>query len=203
MGELQMKIIGLTGGIACGKTTVASMLKELGASIVDADQISRELTMPAGEALPALREAFGTLVFYPDGTLNRPVLAQLVFHNREELEKLNSITHPMIHQKLLAEIETCRKMGALVVVLDVPLLFEAGVQALADVIVCASAPEERQIERLTTRSGLTREQALSRIHSQWPLAEKEKRSDIVLDTDQPLNQLEAEVQKLYNGWISA
>ncbi|MEG2481758.1 MAG: dephospho-CoA kinase, partial [Clostridia bacterium] len=104
-----MKIIGLTGGIACGKTTVASMLKELGASVVDADQISRELTMPAGEALPALREAFGTLVFYPDGTLNRPVLAQLVFHNREELEKLNRITHPMIHQKLLAEIETCRK----------------------------------------------------------------------------------------------
>ncbi len=198
-----MKIIGLTGGIACGKSTVAAMLRDLGASIVDADQLSRELTGPGGEGLPALRDAFGPYVFYPDGTLNRSVLAALVFNNEEEREKLNRATHPLIHQKVLEEIETCRKMGALVVVLDVPLLFEAGVDALADITVCASAPEERQIERLRTRSGLTQEQAVSRIRSQWPLAEKERRSDIVLNTDRPLESLRLDVQRLYNAWTSA
>ncbi len=198
-----MKIVGLTGGIACGKSTVAEMFGELGASVVDADQISHELTSPGGDALPALREAFGDFVFYPDGALNRAVLASMVFQNDEERAKLNAATHPLIHKRMLQEIETCRKMGALVVVLDVPLLFEAGVDDLADVTLCVSAPEARQIERLKTRGGLTREQALSRIRSQWPLEEKEKRSDIILNTDRPVQEVRADVQRLFNAWISA
>jgi len=111
-----MKIIGLTGGIACGKTTVANMLRELGASIIDADAISHELTAPGGEALPGIREAFGRLVFFPDGTLNREVLAALVFSNEAERETLNKVTHPLILKRLREDIETCRKMGALIVV---------------------------------------------------------------------------------------
>lgn len=198
-----MKIIGLTGGIACGKSTVAAMLRDLGASIVDADQLSRELTGPRRGRASGASRCVRALCFLSDGTLNRSVLAALVFNNEEEREKLNRATHPLIHQKVLEEIETCRKMGALVVVLDVPLLFEAGVDALADITVCASAPEERQIERLRTRSGLTQEQAVSRIRSQWPLAEKERRSDIVLNTDRPLESLRLDVQRLYNAWTSA
>ena len=149
-----MKIIGLTGGIACGKSTIASLLKSMGASIVDADAINAQLTAPGGEALPLIHEAFGDFVFYPDGTLNRPVLSSIVFGNEDALQRLNAATHPLIQKHMLEQIETCRKMGALVVVLDVPLLFEAGLSSLADVTVCASAPEEKQIERLKTRLSL-------------------------------------------------
>ena len=195
-----MKIIGLTGGIACGKTTVANMFKELGASGIDADAISHELTAPGGEALPAIREAFGRLVFFPDGTLNREVLGALVFSNEAERETLNKVTHPLILNRLKEDIETCRKMGAVIVVLDVPLLFEVGAEKLADITVCTTSPEEVQIERVRTRSGLNREQAIKRIQSQMPLSEKEARSDVVLDTNKPTDELQKEVLKLYNAW---
>lgn len=195
-----MKIIGLTGGIACGKTTVANMLSELGASIIDADAISHELTAPGGDALPGIREAFGRLVFFPDGTLNREVLAALVFSNEAERETLNKVTHPLILERLRKDIETCRKMGALIVVLDVPLLFEVGAQELADITVCTTSPIEVQIERMRTRSGLGREQAMRRIESQMPLSEKEALSDVVLDTNKPTDELQKDVLKLYNAW---
>ena len=195
-----MKIIGLTGGIACGKTTVADMLKELGASIIDADAISHELTAPGGEALPGIREAFGRLVFFPDGTLDREVLGALVFSNEAERESLNKVTHPLILNRLKEDIETCRKMGALIVVLDVPLLFEVGAEKLVDLTVCTTSPEEVQIERMRTRSGLGREQAIKRIQSQMPLSEKEARADVVLDTNKPIDELQQEVLKLYNAW---
>ena len=195
-----MKIIGLTGGIACGKTTVANMFKELGASVIDADAISHELTAPGGEALPGIREAFGRLVFFPDGTLNREVLSALVFSNETERETLNKVTHPLILNRLKEDIETCRKMGAVIVVLDVPLLFEVGAEKLADITVCTTSPEEVQIERMRTRSGLNREQAIKRIQSQMPLSEKEARSDVVLDTNKPTDELQQDVLKLYNAW---
>ena len=135
-----MKIIGLTGGIACGKSTIASLLKSMGASIVDADAINAQLTAPGGEALPLIHEAFGDFVFYPDGTLNRPVLSSIVFGNEDALQRLNAATHPLIQKHMLEQIETCRKMGALVVVLDVPLLFETGLSSLKKSRSSASRP---------------------------------------------------------------
>lgn len=195
-----MKIIGLTGGIACGKSTIADILRGLGAGIVDADAINNQLTNPGGEALPRIREAFGEFVFYPDGTLNRPVLSGIVFGNDEALQKLNDATHPLITRKMQEQVEECRKMGMLVVVLDVPLLYEAGLQDMADVTVCASAPQELQIERMKQRSGLNREQAMSRIRSQWPLSEKERRADVVIHTDVSLAELRERVHQLYLEW---
>lgn len=197
-----MKIVGLTGGIACGKSTIAEMFRGFGASIIDADKISRQLTMPGGEALPAIRNAFSEFVFYPDGTLNRELLADMVFKNEPERQKLNALMHPMIDRRVREEIETCRKMGVLVVVLDVPLLFEVGVDKLADVTLCASAPQELQIERLRTRSGLNREQAMHRINSQMPLAQKEKLADMVIHTNCPEDELRGEVHKLYQEWTA-
>lgn len=198
-----MKVIGLTGGIACGKSTVAMILKELGAIVIDADQISHEVTAPGGDALPAIREAFGEFVFYPDGSLNRSVLASIVFGNDAERQKLNDATHPIINDRVVEEIEVCRKMGTLVVVLDVPLLFEVGIEKLADITVCASAPQEVQLERMKTRSGLEGENAFNRINSQMALEEKEKRSDIVIKTDKSFGALQHDVQQLYNAWISS
>lgn len=196
-----MKIIALTGGIACGKTTLANMLRELGAPVIDADAISRSLTAPGGKALPALREAFGGEVFQDGQTLNRAALAARVFQDPEQLRKLNAVTHPLIIERMQSEIERCRKSGAPVVVLDVPLLFETGLDRLADETVCVSAPLPVQLKRLTTRNGLTEEQAMRRIQSQMLLCEKEKLADRTISTDCPLEELRARMSRLYRQWL--
>ena len=198
-----MLTIALTGGIACGKSTVAKMLADLGAAIIDADAISRSLTAAGGRALPQIREAFGPEVFHADGTLNRPALSGVVFGNAKALETLNAITHPLIQQEMEKQLAACRKAGCEIVVLDVPLLFEANMQHMGDLIACVSCPEEVQISRMKTRNGFTREEALSRIRSQMPVSEKAKRSDVVIDTDMPLEALESAVRKLYQGWLAA
>ena len=198
-----MLTIALTGGIACGKTTVSAMLRSLGASVIDADEISRSLTAANGPALPAIREAFGEAVFHPDGTLNRPALSAAVFGNDEALKKLNAITHPLVEREMLAQLNVCREAGAQIVVLDVPLLFEANMQHMGDLTACVIVPEEVQIARLYTRNGFDRETALSRIRSQMPVSEKAARSDVVINADQPLEMLEQMVRTLYEGWLLA
>lgn len=198
-----MLTIALTGGIACGKSTISGFLADCGAVIIDADAISRSLTANGGKALPAIREAFGDHVFHPDGTLNRPALSQAVFGNEAALAALNAITHPMIRQEMESQMETCRKQGRDVVVLDVPLLFEAGMQHMGDLTACAFCPQEVQISRMKTRNGFTREQALARIQSQMPVEEKARLCDVVIPTNIPLPELEKAVHKLYQGWLSA
>jgi dephospho-CoA kinase len=195
-----MKVIGLTGGIACGKTTLADMLRRLGAVIIDADELSRSLTADGGEALPYIRQAFGDGVFQPSGSLDRRKLGQVVFGNEEARETLNGILHPMVYRRMEEELAKCRDLGVKVVVLDVPLLFETHGETLADLTLCAIAPEETQISRLKSRNGLSRDEALSRIRSQMPNDEKARRSDIVIDTDRPLMELEEKIQTLYQEW---
>jgi len=197
-----MLTIALTGGIACGKSTVSAMLAQLGASIIDADQISRSLTAPGGLALPAIRQAFGDGVFHADGTLNRPALSAVVFSNAQAIQQLNAITHPLVQQQMEAQLETCRKNGVQIVILDVPLLFEANMQHMGDLVACVTAPEDIQIARMKSRNGYSREEALSRIRSQMPVGEKAARSDVVIDTNVPLEQLERNVQRLYQGWTA-
>ena len=159
----RLTVLGLTGGIACGKTTIAGWLGQLGATVIDADAISRALTAPGGAALPAIREAFGKAVFAPDGTLSRAALAACVFEDRAARKRLDAILHPMIEHALRQKLEACREAGVKIVVLDVPLLYEAGLESLADAVVCISAAEETQISRLHARDGLTGQQALLRI----------------------------------------
>jgi len=197
-----MLTIALTGGIACGKSTVSAMLAQLGASIIDADQISRSLTAPGGLALPAIRQAFGDGVFHADGTLNRPALSAVVFADAQAIQQLNAITHPLVQQQMEAQLETCRKNGAQIVILDVPLLFEANMQHMGDLVACVTAPEDIQIARMKSRNGYSREEALSRIRNQMPVGEKAARSDVVIDTNVPLEQLERNVQRLYQGWTA-
>lgn len=198
-----MLIIALTGGIACGKTTVSGMLAEMGASVIDADQISRSLTAPGGRALPEVRRAFGDGVFLPDGTLDRAQLAKVVFADRAAVERLNAIIHPLVKLEMDEQLEACRKNGAGVVVLDVPLLFEVGMQHMGDVVACVTAPQEIQIARMHSRNGYTREEAMSRIRNQMPVDEKAKRSDVVIDTDCTLEELRTKVEMLYQGWADA
>ena len=155
---------------------------------------------PGGTALPAIRAAFGDSVFHPDGTLNRPALSAVVFADKAAIETLNAIIHPLVRQQMNEQLESCRKQGAQVVVLDVPLLFEANMQHMGDLVVCVTAPEAVQISRMASRNGFSREEALSRIRSQMPVSEKAARSDVVLDTDVPLEILRRRTAELYRSW---
>ena len=194
-------IVALTGGIACGKSTVAQMLRECGAYIVDADEISRGLTAPGGAGLKEVRRVFGPEVFAPDGTLDRAALGQIVFGNDQAREKLNAALHPLIRQEMERQARAGMECGAQVVVLDVPLLFEAGMQDMAQLVACVHCPEEIQILRMKSRNGYSREEAISRIRSQWPLSEKMRLSDLLISTNQPLEDLRHQVQSLYESWV--
>ena len=184
-----MRVIAITGGIASGKTTVLNHLKKLGAACIDADAISRTLTAPGGAALPAIRQAFGQGVFQQDGALNRRALGALVFGDGEARGRLNGIVHPLVRAEMERQLRRLRLQGERVAVLDVPLLYESGMETLADEVWLVAVPAEVQLQRLMARDGYTREEALARIHSQMPLEQKRARADLVIDTDLPLQAL--------------
>ncbi|MCL1854264.1 MAG: dephospho-CoA kinase [Clostridia bacterium] len=192
-----MTLIAITGGIACGKSTVAEWLRQEGAAVIDADAVSRTLTQRGGEALPLIRRTFGNEMFHPDGELDRARLAEKVFGDEKALAKLNGILHPLVLRRMEDEIKILLKAGHSTLVLDVPLLYEAELESMADWVVCISAPEELQIQRLIARDGLTRNQAEVRISSQWPLQEKERRADEVIHTDRPPEEVRAHALRMY------
>ncbi len=177
-----MRVIGLTGGIACGKTTLAQALAEAGAPVIDADAISRALTAEGGAALPAIRAAFGDGVFQGDA-LDRRALAALVFAGDAARKKLEDILHPLIFTETRARLAALEASGASAAVLDVPLLYETGMDAWCDEVWCAYVPKKEQLARLMRRDGLTRKQALARVASQMPGREKARRADRVVRTD--------------------
>lgn len=192
-----MLTLGLTGGIACGKSTISLTLRELGAVIIDGDVLSRELTAPGGAALPALREAFGPEVFHPDGTLNRRALGALVFTDDQARDTLDGIMQPLLRGMIRQGMEEARSCGASVCVLDMPLLYEKGLEELCDRVWCAYIPRETQLSRLMERDGFTREEALARLRSQLPAEEKAARADVVIDTSGTIQYTKGCVIALY------
>lgn len=192
-----MKIIGLTGGIACGKSTISLTLRELGAVIVDGDVLSRELTKPGGAALPLLRARFGDGVFRPDGTLDRRMLGSIVFSDGEARAALDGIMQPLLLGMIRAAIDEARHAGAAVCVLDMPLLYEKDLDRLCDQVWCAYIPRETQIERLMARDGFTREEAEKRLASQLPAEEKAARADVVIDTSGSIQYTKGYIMQLY------
>lgn len=187
-------VIGLTGGIACGKSHLSAALRSAGAQVIDADEISRALTAPGGEALPLIREVFGDGVF--DGEeLNRQALAQAVFGNEEHMARLNGILHPLIFAEMRRQL--AKATGP--VVMDVPLLYETGLDGWCDEIWCAYAPQTEQIARLRRRNGLTRAQALGRIRAQLPTLQKARRADHVIRTTGTKEQSTAQVLSLWQS----
>jgi len=189
-------IIGLTGGIGCGKSEAASLLKTLGAVHVDADAISRALTAENGEALPAIRAQFGDGVFNDDGTLNRGALGGIVFESEPHRRALEGIIHPLVQKRVWAQIEAAGAAGEKVAVLDVPLLFETGMDVLCDETWVVVAGAETQLSRVMSR-GLTLEQARARIDSQMPSEERVARATKVINTDRAIERTQAELTNLY------
>ena len=179
-----MRIIAITGGIGSGKTTVANWIHETGVPVIDADHISRQLTAEGGEALPGIRQAFGNGVFAPDGSLNRAALAAMVFtQDPAPRKKLNEIMHPMVIRRMNRELDALRAQGAPVAVIEVPLLYEAGMEHIADTVVCVTASRDTRIRRLALRSGLTEQQAAARMEAQQDTVKTEQLADYVLSTD--------------------
>ncbi|NLI22373.1 MAG: dephospho-CoA kinase [Clostridiales bacterium] len=193
-----MRVVAITGGIGSGKTTVAGVYRSLGVPVLDADAVSRQLTGPGGEALPALREAFGDAVFYEDGTLNRAALASRVFGgDAEALSRLNAILHPLITRRLLQALHALAAGGEPVALLDVPLLFETGMDRLADAVICVTAPEALRVRRVVARDRISREDALDRIRNQNPAERTASLSDYVLSTDASLSRTRRDALALW------
>ncbi|MDR3086065.1 MAG: dephospho-CoA kinase [Christensenellaceae bacterium] len=197
-----MRIIGLTGGIASGKSTVSAFLRELGAPIIDADEISRALTAQNGPALPRIAARFGAELIDQQGRLDRRALSLRVFGDEEERQALNAILHPMVQAEMQRQIEELRLKGARIAVLDVPLLFESGMEGMAERTWLVACPMETQLSRLMARDRLSREEALLRIKSQMPLDEKKKRADLLIDSSRSLCEMREEIQRLWRNELA-
>ncbi|MEW5936053.1 MAG: dephospho-CoA kinase [Bacillota bacterium] len=188
-------MVGLTGGIGCGKSTVASVLRELGARVVDADQVAREVLAPGSPVLGKVVERFGPRILRADGSLDRKRLADIVFGDPQALADLNAITHPPIVEMIRGRIEEARNEGVQVLVVDAPLLLEAGMEGMVDEVWVVTCTREQQIERLCRRTGLSPREAEARMRAQMPLEEKVRRADRVIPNEGSLAQLRAEVER--------
>lgn len=192
-------VLGLTGGIACGKSSASTFLAGLGAHIIDADRISRAVTAPGGAALPAIEREFGPAVF-SDGVLNRRELGQRVFANDALRRRLEAIIHPLVQQQTLNDIRELEASGAACAVLDVPLLYETGMDVLCDEVWLMAVPPEEQLRRVMERDGLSEAQALSRINSQMPLEQKQALCDRVIWTNHSIQATQRELEALWQLW---
>ncbi|HJV67458.1 MAG TPA: dephospho-CoA kinase [Geomonas sp.] len=198
-----MRVIGLTGGIASGKSSAAVILERLGASVVDADHLAREVVEPGEEALSRIVESFGAGILNSDGTLNRAALGQIVFSDPTARRALEGITHPAIRKRADERLARLREAGVAVTFYVAPLIFEAGLEERFDEIWVVYLDKETQLLRLMARDGLDREAALARIASQMPMEEKKKRGKVVIDNSGSREELEAEVNRIWREEIEA
>lgn len=189
-----MVVIGLTGGIASGKSTVSRILQELGAPVVDADRIVHELESPGTPVLAAIAREFGPGVIRPDGSLDRAALGRIVFADPERRKALEDIVHPAVRREMWAQVERYRAQGQPAVVLDVPLLLEGGLHRQVDQVWVVYVDPATQLARLMARDGLDREQALQRIASQMSLEEKRNWADVVIDNGGTVESTRSQVE---------
>ena len=192
-------IIGLTGGIACGKSTVAAMLAERGAFVVDADRTAREVVMPGEPALAEIVSVFGQAVIREDGTLDRRKLGEIVFADPDKRKRLEAITHPAIRERMWSRIRQAKAEDpARIVVADIPLLYETGQQGLYDGVLVVYVPRETQIRRLLARNPeLTEAQARDRVNAQMDIERKKELADWVIDNSGGLESTGRQVEALW------
>lgn len=190
-----MMIIGITGGIASGKSTVSNYLIRCGYSVVDADQVARQVVAPGTDGLKKIVQAFGPKILTDDGRLNRQKLGRVVFNSPDQLQILNKILQPLIRQKIIRQLTALQRADHQLIFLDAPLLFEQHYDALCDLVMVVVTSPAIQLKRLMKRNQLTVEQAEARIKSQMPLATKEALADMVIDNDSSIARTEQQVQQ--------
>ena len=192
------RIIGLTGNIASGKSAVAGMLAQKGATIIDADELARDAVTPGSPALEAIVARWGPSVLSDDGTLDRAALRKTVFNNRSELDALNEIVHPEVMRLRAAEVDAARMRGDPVIVAVIPLLFERHLADEFDFIVLVDAPRDVRLERIVRDRGLEAAEAMDMIASQMPAELKRARANWVIENSGSMEELEAEVDRLWD-----
>jgi dephospho-CoA kinase len=197
-----MKVVGLTGNICSGKSTVAGFLAKHGAVIISADEIGHEALKPFGETWRRVVDAFGNRILGADNEIDRKKLGEIVFGDPEALARLNGIMHPGMHEVARRRIEEHKRAGSEVVVLEAPLLIEANWLDLVDEVWVADASEETMVKRCLNRSALSETEARSRIAAQMPAEEKASHADVVINTDVPLREVEAKVDELWRRTCS-
>lgn len=191
-----MRLIGLTGGIASGKSTFSNALRELGVPVIDADQLARRVVAPGSPGLAELVQVFGGDVLAPDGTLDRKKLGAKVFADPRARARLEAVTHPAIRRAMLEETARLAGAGHDLGFYDVPLLYEVGLDKSLDCVVLVYAPREVQIARLRQRDGLTAAEAEARLAAQLPIDDKLARADVVVENDGDLAALRAKAAPL-------
>lgn len=196
----EQMIIGLTGSIATGKSTVANMLKERGIPVVDADEVARVVVEKGRPALQKIVEAFGEEVLLEDGTLNRPALGNIIFNDKEARDTLNAIMHPAIREEMESQKAYHIENREHIIIMDIPLLFENGLTETVDRVVVVTVDEGTQLKRLMERNHLTEEEAKARIQSQIAVQDKVKRADDVIDNSSTLKHTEEQVMKMIERW---
>lgn len=196
-------IIGLTGGIACGKSAVVNEFKKLGAKVIDADKIAHQVLHENLEVKNKIIKNFGKEILKKDGEINRKKLGKTVFANKNKLSLLNRIIHPPIIteiKKQIRALSTCQLINlSTVVVLDAPLLFEAKITNLVDKILVVAVPQEIQLKRLMERNNLTEQEARERINSQWNIEKKKKFADFIIDNTKPLPMVEKQIYQIWKS----
>lgn len=187
---------GLTGGIACGKSTVAALLQQLGACVIDCDSVSRELVEPGTPLLAKIAEQFGNNVLDKQGALRRSYLGKIVFHDPDKLQALNELIHPAIWKRTFALVAQARLEVPLVFIMA-PLLFEHGAEAACAGVLVVDINEKKQLERLMARDKLTKAEARERISSQMSLIAKAERATILIDNNGTLPALHRQVEQVW------
>ena len=197
-----MIVVGITGGFASGKTTVAGLFHECGAFVIQADQLARTVVTPGKTAWKEIVETFGSRVIQADRTLDRTALANLVFHHPRKLSALNRIVHPRVAREQVRQTNAiARQYPNAVIMYDAALLIEARAHERMDRIIVVTANQPIQIQRARQRDGLTRKEALGRIRGQLPLRTKRRFADYVLDGTLPIARLRPRVQQLYREFL--
>ena len=195
--------VGLTGGIASGKSTVAKMFEDKGAYLIDLDALAHFAEEPDQPAWKAIAEVFGREILNEDGTINRAKLGQIVFADQEKLFRLNSIVHPAIFDLWRRRIEDIREINPrAIVVSDIPLLIEVRMQHLFDVVILVHVSPEDQIRRLTERNEYSRKEAESRLDTQMPIDEKISHADFVIDNKGPIETTRSVVNSVWKELLA-
>ena len=193
-------IIGLTGSIASGKSTVAKMIESYGLPIVDADVVARQVVEPGTPTLNKIAEAFGPEVIAHDGSMDRAKVGSIIFHNEEMRKTLNGIIHPAIREEMLRQRDEFISFGEKNIFMDIPLLFESKLEHFVEKIIVVSVKREVQLQRLMERNGFSEEEANARIATQIPVKEKEQLADAVIHNNGTLEDTAIQLQNILYEW---
>ena len=192
-------VIGLTGGIASGKSTVSAKLKELGAAVIDADLLARDVVRKGEIAYNKIVQCFGADILLPGGDIDRKKLGNIVFSDKEKLALLNSITHPEIINRMKERIQELKAEGAKVIVVDAAILIEMGLHKYVDSVWVLSVDRETQLKRLVERDKFNYREAENRINSQFTNEVRKKYADVVIDNSKPIEEVEKRLEELWNN----